>query len=72
MVVCLSYIKQAGLALCLLILFTQCSKKDVELVVPEIEYTDVKLRKYPREGEVKIMSFNVRYGTAKESNSSNN
>lgn len=53
-------------------LLISCGKKDVPLVIPEIEYRDVKLQKYPAEGEVKILSFNVRYGTAKETNSSNN
>lgn len=56
----------------LLAVFGCDKKKDYELEVPDVEYHDSKLKKYPGEGEIKILSFNVRYGTAKETNSSNN
>lgn len=60
--------------LCLLFLsFVSCSKhgkEDIDIDFPDHEETI--LQKYPGSGEIKVMSFNVRYGTAKESNSSNN
>ena len=59
------------LMLCLFIV--SCRKEDPVIDLPDRpEYEEVDLQKYPKAGEVKIMSFNVRYGTAKESNSSNN
>ena len=75
MVVCNS-IKQAGLALCLLfIVSSSCSKEepvDIDIDRPTYESNQANLQKYPKDGEIKIISFNVRYGTAKETNSSNN
>lgn len=75
MVVCNS-IKQAGLALCLLfIVFSSCSKEEpivIDIDRPAYESNQANLQKYPKEGEIKIISFNVRYGTAKETNTSNN
>ena len=74
------YIKQAGLALCLLFIlsmigFSSCSKEktlDIDIDRPTYPSNQADLQKYPKAGEIKIISFNVRYGTAKETNSSNN
>ena len=62
------------MALCLLVfLMLSCSGKEEPVyVISRPAYAETGLQKYPEAGQVKIMSFNVRYGTASESNSSNN
>lgn len=63
--------KTGLLLLCLSIL--SCKEKEPLIEIPDRPpYEEVPLQKYPKVGEIKIISFNVRYGTAKESNSSNN
>ena len=70
--------KQAGRLLCLLFIFSgfsSCSKeKPLEYTIdrPSYHIDNTDLQKYHKDGEIKIISFNVRYGTAKETNSSNN
>ena len=67
---------RAALASCLLFLFSfSCSKEEpvvIDIDRPAYESNQANLQKYPKEGEIKIISFNVRYGTAKETNTSNN
>lgn len=59
--------------LSLSLLVVSCEKKEPGIDLPDRSpYEEVDLQKYPKAGEIKIISFNVRYGTAKESNSSNN
>ena len=55
--------------LIILLICSSCVKKrfDYSLYVPEVEYSDGELEKHPDGGDIKIMSFNVRYGTANES-----
>ena len=63
--------KTGLLLLCLSIL--SCKEKEPLIEIPDRSpYEEVPLQKYPKAGEIKFISFNVRYGTAKESNSSNN
>ena len=72
-IVCL----RAGLSLlCLLCLFSSSCSKEGPIVIdidrPSYESNQADLQKYPEKGEIKVISFNVRYGTAKETNPSNN
>ncbi|MBQ6253615.1 MAG: endonuclease/exonuclease/phosphatase family protein [Bacteroidales bacterium] len=56
-------------------LLTGCGKEkplDFDIDRPSYDSNQADLQKYPASGEIKIISFNVRYGTAKETNSSNN
>ena len=60
---------------CLLcVLFSSCSKERpvvINIDRPTYESNQADLQKYPKTGEIKILSFNVRYGTANEVNPSN-
>ena len=54
--------------LCFLSFYSSSCKKEEPIIeIPDRpEYEELNLQKYPKTGEVKILSFNVRYGTAKE------
>ncbi len=57
------------------LLLAGCGKEkplDINFDRPSYESNQADLQKYPKTGEIKIISFNVRYGTAKETNPSNN
>jgi len=58
----------------LLLSLASCSReeKPLDYNIDRPAYVETDLQKYPAAGQIKIISFNVRYGTASETNSSNN
>ena len=58
------------LLLCMVFFSISCASKG-EVENDDTPATQENWQKYPAQGELKIMSFNVRYGTAKESNPQN-
>ena len=58
------------LLLCMVFFSISCASKG-EVENDDAPATQENWQKYPAQGELKIMSFNVRYGTAKESNPQN-